>query len=69
MESLDVAQGLEYLHGEEIIHGDMKGVSVMMKLCLAYLIVIYSSSISSFRVQEEHASLILVLLLQETRDP
>jgi len=32
VQSLDVAQGLEYLHGvgEGIIHGDIKGVSVIM---------------------------------------
>jgi serine/threonine protein kinase len=28
LQALDVAQGLEYLHKQGIIHGDLKGVSV-----------------------------------------
>jgi serine/threonine protein kinase len=29
-QSLDVALGLEYLHGEGIIHGDLKAVRLQM---------------------------------------
>ena len=28
LQSLDVAQGLEYLHSQQVIHGDLKGVSI-----------------------------------------
>jgi len=37
--SLDVALGLEYLHGEGIVHGDLKGVNILVspsrRACLA----------------------------------
>ncbi|KIM87647.1 hypothetical protein PILCRDRAFT_287169 [Piloderma croceum F 1598] len=37
--SLDVAEGLEYLHNQGIIHGDMKGLNILMspsyRACLA----------------------------------
>jgi serine/threonine protein kinase len=32
LQSLDVALGLEYLHGENIIHGDLKGVRLRLSL-------------------------------------
>jgi serine/threonine protein kinase len=32
MECLDVAQGVEYLHGEGIIHGGLKGMSVLVNV-------------------------------------
>lgn len=36
---IDVAQGLEYLHGESIIHGDLKGLNILIsrsgRACLA----------------------------------
>lgn len=31
-QSLDIAQGLEYLHNKNIIHGDLKGVSPLMQM-------------------------------------
>jgi hypothetical protein len=34
MQCLDVAQGLEYLHGEDIIHGNITGVSVTMNVMI-----------------------------------
>jgi serine/threonine protein kinase len=34
MQALDIAQGLEYLHGEGIIHGDLKGVGVTVLFVL-----------------------------------
>jgi len=33
-QSLDIAQGLEYLHSKNIIHGDLKGVSLLMQMSL-----------------------------------
>jgi serine/threonine protein kinase len=31
VQCLDVAEGLEYLHSQDLIHGDMKGVSRTIK--------------------------------------
>lgn len=33
LQTLDVGKGLEYLHSENIIHGDLKGVSGQLALC------------------------------------
>jgi hypothetical protein len=37
LQLVDVANGLAYMHGLRMVHGDLKGVRVSLKLCVSTL--------------------------------
>ena len=43
---LEVAEGVEYIHSEGIVHGDLRGVGVLLFHFIQLIILVYQRKIS-----------------------